>query len=81
METRNIADDLQSLEKILGVTFTDSDAYYFFTAITHRSYFNEHREAQQDHNERLEFLGDAVLELIVTDYLFRTYKPTSQKVS
>lgn len=71
METRNIADDLQAIEKILGVTFTDS--LLLLTAITHRSYLNEHRDAQQDHNERLEFLGDAVLELIVTDYLFRTY--------
>lgn len=71
METRNIADDLVSLEKILGVHFKDS--MLLLTAVTHRSYLNEHRDAQQDHNERLEFLGDAVLELIVTDYLFRTY--------
>jgi len=43
------------------------------SAITHRSYLNEHREATQDHNERLEFLGDAVLELVVTDYLFHKF--------
>ena len=43
------------------------------TAITHRSYLNEHREAKQDHNERYEFLGDAVLELVVTDFLFHKY--------
>ncbi|MEK7552730.1 MAG: ribonuclease III [Patescibacteria group bacterium] len=42
-------------------------------ALTHRSYLNEHREANWDHNERLEFLGDAVLELVVTDYLFGRY--------
>jgi len=71
MDVRNIADDLKALEKILGVTFTEP--MHLLTAITHRSYLNEHRDAQQDHNERLEFLGDAVLELIVTDYLFRTY--------
>lgn len=40
------------------------------TAFTHRSYVNEHRKTVQEHNERLEFLGDAVLELVVTEYLF-----------
>lgn len=43
-------------------------------AFTHRSYINENPRAEKEHNERLEFLGDAVLELIVTDYLYRTYK-------
>ena len=43
------------------------------TAFTHRSYVNEHRKSVQDHNERLEFLGDAVLELVVTDYLFNNH--------
>ncbi len=42
-------------------------------AFTHRSYLNEHPEIATGHNERLEFLGDAVLELIVTDYLFKKY--------
>jgi ribonuclease-3 len=44
------------------------------TALTHRSYVNEHRKTVHKHNERLEFLGDAVLELVVTDYLFKNYK-------
>lgn len=43
------------------------------TAFTHRSYMNEHRKSAREHNERLEFLGDAVLELSVTDYLYRHY--------
>ena len=43
------------------------------TALTHRSYVNEHKKSVSEHNERLEFLGDAVLELVVTDYLFRNY--------
>jgi ribonuclease-3 len=68
---RSIAEDLTALEGILGYTFFNKE--HLLTAITHRSYLNEHREATQDHNERLEFLGDAVLELVVTDYLFRTY--------
>ncbi len=46
---------------------------YLITALTHRSYVNEHKKSTTEHNERLEFLGDAVLELIVTDYLYRNY--------
>ncbi len=42
-------------------------------ALTHRSYLNEHRDYKLDHNERLEFLGDAVLELVVTKYLYNNY--------
>ena len=44
------------------------------TAFTHRSYLNEHRRTAKAHNERLEFLGDAVLELIVTEYLYNHYE-------
>ena len=47
-------------------------------ALTHRSYLNENPEWQFDHNERLEFLGDAVLELIVTDHLFKMF-PKSEE--
>lgn len=43
------------------------------TAFTHRSYMNEHKKSAREHNERLEFLGDAVLELIVTDFLYHEY--------
>lgn len=43
------------------------------TAFTHRSYLNEHRRTTTEHNERLEFLGDAVLELVVTEYLYTQY--------
>lgn len=71
MDARTIDADLETLEGILEVTFVDKSL--LLSAITHRSYLNEHRSATQDHNERLEFLGDAVLELVVTDFLFRTY--------
>lgn len=70
-DERNIEEDLIALERILGYVFKDK--LNLLTAITHRSYLNEHREAKQDHNERLEFLGDAVLELVVTDHLFHKY--------
>ncbi len=55
----------------LGFEFQNIDL--LITALTHRSYVNEHRKSVSEHNERLEFLGDAVLELVVTDYLFRHY--------
>jgi len=55
----------------LGFEFKNID--YLVTALTHRSYVNEHKKSVSEHNERLEFLGDAVLELAVTDYLFRNY--------
>jgi len=56
----------------LGFEF--SNVELLVTAMTHRSYVNEHKKSTRGHNERLEFLGDAVLELVVTDYLFRTYE-------
>ena len=56
----------------LGVTFNDTEL--LITAFTHRSYLNEHRKSVHEHNERLEFLGDAVLELIVTEYLYGNYE-------
>ncbi|USN91883.1 MAG: ribonuclease III [Candidatus Nomurabacteria bacterium] len=71
MEERNIQTDLLKLQNLLNVQFKDTTV--LLSAITHRSYLNEHREATWDHNERLEFLGDAVLELVVTDYLFAKY--------
>ena len=52
----------------LGFEFTNIEL--LVTALTHRSYVNEHRKSVHEHNERLEFLGDAVLELAVTEYLF-----------
>lgn len=63
--------DFTALQAILGVQFTNTT--HLLSAVTHRSYLNEHREATWDHNERLEFLGDAVLELVVTDFLYQTY--------
>ena len=55
----------------LGFEFENIDL--LVTALTHRSYVNEHRKSVSEHNERLEFLGDAVLELAVTDFLFNNY--------
>jgi len=55
----------------LGVTF--NDIQLLVTAFTHRSYVNEHRKTVTEHNERLEFLGDAVLELATTKYLYTNF--------
>jgi ribonuclease-3 len=63
--------DFEKLQEKIGVTFTNIDLLR--TACTHRSYLNENRVKGLEHNERLEFLGDAVLELVVTSFLFRKY--------
>ena len=55
----------------LGLSFNDIEL--LITAFTHRSYVNEHRKTAREHNERLEFLGDAVLELAVTEYLYKNF--------
>lgn len=63
--------ELTAFANKIGIEFNDLDK--FKTALTHRSYLNEIDDSDQRHNERLEFLGDAVLELIVSEYLFETY--------
>lgn len=55
----------------LGFEF--HDIMLLVTALTHRSYVNEHKMTVKDHNERLEFLGDAVLELVTSDFLYRNF--------
>lgn len=64
--------EVSLLAERIGVVFHNSTLLE--VAVTHRSFLNEHREYLLDHNERLEFLGDAVLELAVTEYLFQKYK-------
>ncbi len=63
--------NFKKIEKKFGVEFNDKEL--LAQAFCHRSYLNENPEFARGHNERLEFLGDAVLELIVTEYLFTTY--------
>lgn len=66
-----ITTDFSIFEKQIGVKFNNKDL--LTQAFTHRSYVNENVKLPHGHNERLEFLGDAVLELIVTDYLYENY--------
>jgi len=63
--------DLSALEKKLGAAFNNKD--FLRQSVVHRSYINENPKFSLGHNERLEFLGDAVLELVVTEYLFVKY--------
>lgn len=64
--------DFSKLEEKLGIKFKNQDL--LIQAFCHRSYLNENPNFYLEHNERLEFLGDAVLELIVTDYLYQNYQ-------
>jgi ribonuclease-3 len=64
--------DFSKLEKKLKVKFENIDLLK--QAVVHRSYLNEHPNFKLGHNERLEFLGDAVLELVVTENLYNNYK-------
>ena len=63
--------DLAELESKIGIKFKNQDL--LSQALTHRSYINENPDWHLDHNERLEFLGDAVLELVVTEYLYNKF--------
>lgn len=65
------AQPIQEFTSSIGIEF--NDITLIENAFTHRSYLNEQRDEDIEHNERLEFLGDAVLELVVTDFLFSSY--------
>ena len=71
MSGMNTAPYQEFAREKLGFEFNNLDL--LITALTHRSYVNEHRKSVHHHNERLEFLGDAVLELAVTEYLFNNF--------
>jgi ribonuclease-3 len=64
-------DNFTKLEKQLGIEFKNKD--FLIQAFCHRSFINENPKFRLGHNERLEFLGDAVLELVTTEYLFSNY--------
>lgn len=68
--------DFSKFEENAGVKFKDEKLLK--QAFTHRSYINENRDFGLEHNERLEFLGDAVLELVITDYLYNQLKRSDE---
>ena len=63
--------DLNEFSKVIGIKFKNRDI--FLESLTHRSYINENSRWHLPHNERLEYLGDAVLELAVTEELFKRF--------
>lgn len=63
--------DFSQIERKIKVKFKNIN--FLKSALVHRSYLNEHPNFELDHNERLEFLGDAVLELVVTEYLYNNF--------
>ena len=68
--------NLSELEKKLNIVFMDKNLLK--TAFMHRSYLNEHKKTKYESNEKLEFLGDSVLSLITSSYLFRKYPNYSE---
>ena len=71
--------DFSNLEKNLDINFKNKELLK--QAFCHRSYLNENPKINLDNNERLEFLGDAILELIVTEYLYKNYKEQEGKLT
>lgn len=71
MNPQQVAEYQTFAKEKLGFEFKNIDL--LITALTHRSYVNEHKQSVKEHNERLEFLGDAVLELVTSDFLYRNY--------
>lgn len=67
----NTFSEYEKFSETIGIKF--NDIALLREAFTHRSYLNEHRGTNMKHNERLEFLGDAVLELVMTEYLYAKY--------
>jgi len=68
--------NFDKLEKKLGAKFNNIELLK--QALVHRSYLNEHPDSPTGHNERLEFLGDAVLEIVVTEYLYLNFPNTAE---
>lgn len=71
-----MSDKIEELEEKLKLKFNNKDL--LLQALCHRSYLNENQDFHLGHNERLEFLGDAVLELVVTEYLYLNYPEKSE---
>jgi len=78
MVLKDNMEDFSQLEQIVGAKFKDYSQIK--SAFIHRSYLNEHKNITE-HNERLEFLGDAVLELIVTEYLYLNFKESEGELT
>lgn len=76
MNKEEILKKLEELEGIIGYSFKNKELLKL--AMTHSSYANEHNNSKLENNERLEFLGDAVLELTVSSFLYNEYKNVNE---
>jgi ribonuclease-3 len=76
MTKSNLIERFESLQENLNIQFSNKEL--LANAFVHRSFLNENKGIIKEHNERLEFLGDAVLELIVTDYLYKKYPDSTE---
>ncbi len=74
--SKNIDSSLYLLEEKIKYEFKDDEL--LLQALTHSSYANEMKMSKEDNNERLEFLGDAVLELVTSDHVYHEYKDLSE---
>ncbi|NLK37394.1 MAG: ribonuclease III, partial [Epulopiscium sp.] len=63
--------NFEEFEKRIGYSFSDKNTLKL--AFTHSSYSNEHKKGIHENNERLEFLGDAVLDMVVSEYMYRIF--------
>jgi len=72
LDTNNHEDKTLAFAKKINIEF--KNITLLIEALTHRSFVNENRDEPTSHNERVEFLGDAVLELIISDYLYKEYQ-------
>ncbi|QOR68530.1 ribonuclease III [Cytobacillus suaedae] len=75
-EKNNVGAKFTTFQEQIGITFTNEKL--LIQAFTHSSYVNEHRKKPYEDNERLEFLGDAVLELTISEFLFKKYPIMSE---
>ncbi|HLC15809.1 MAG TPA: ribonuclease III family protein, partial [Thermodesulfovibrionia bacterium] len=70
------SENIETIEQSLGYIFSNKTLLQH--ALTHKSHANENKQQSDSYNERLEFLGDAVLELVVCEYLYQTYVDSSE---
>ena len=79
LDFRSPNNNMKEFEKLQGtIKYSFKNIELLRQALTHRSYLNEHPDFKLGHNERLEFLGDAVLEIIVTEHLFNSFPQTPE---
>ena len=73
---KTLSENLSQVETAIGYTFKNADT--LLLSFVHRSFFNEHKKEVKEHNERLEFLGDSVLGVLVSEYLYARYPEESE---